>query len=184
MILLKNYTVEQFYMSPPDEEIYTQVFKYIEPNNQIYHVQFKGFWSSPYEKYLTVKNLITKQPKGWEFDVIDACFGFTPEQQKNISAYTFFATMDYVSKDLLAILEKEKMLVREPNFDLMEAGVDKLNKFGDILTVDSLARTYNTTWEEIGKWTYSKVFSILMLEKERAEIQEKYQKIIERKNKK
>lgn len=182
-MILKNYTVEEFYNNPPNEEVYLHIIRNLEPINKIYHIEFDGFWNTSYEKYITVKKIISSQTEGWEFEAINICFNLTYPQIKNLSVYTFFSTIDYVSKNLLEILEKEKALQREPNFELLESGVEKLNKYGEVLTIDSLARSYGVSWEEIGKWKYSKIFTILMLEKERAEIQEQYMKIQERKNK-
>jgi hypothetical protein len=174
-MILKNYQLNSFEAITDEEaDRYAMLIQHLLPANSLSGWEFKGLWSSPYSTYVAVKGAFRSRADGWQFQAIQAAFGLTPQQQMYCRVFDYYAALKFLEEDLLAILEKERMLPTRSDPDLKAAGIGRLDKYGDVLTIDSLARTYHTTWEEIGRWKYSKVYTILAMENEREQIMSKY----------
>lgn len=176
---MRNYRLFEIHTLPESEadELRT-VIKYLEPSTKLNGWEFKGIWLSEYSVYLGIKKAFQSQSDDWSIGAIKAAFRLSANQQLLCNVFEYYAALKFIQKDFEAIMEKEKFLEAKDNDPmLIAAGIDRLNKYGDMLTVDTLARTYNTTWDEIGKWKYSKVYTILAMEKERGEIMKKYNQL-------
>lgn len=165
---IRNYCLHEFCDLTTDEvDTYAVMIANLLPVNKLSGREFKGLWSSEYSSYVTIKAAFTQQMEGWQLQAIQAAYGLTSSQQMFCRVFDYYAALRYVENDLIAILERERNLPSKKDPDLKAAGIDRLNKYGDVLTIDSLARTYNCSWEEVGKWKYSKIYTILAMENER-----------------
>lgn len=153
------------------------IIKFLEPSDTLNGWKFPGIWSSSYRTYLLIKTAFQKGGDEWTLKIIQAAFNLTPTQQMMCDVFQYYAAVKFIEQDFQQIIEKEKFLESKKDPLLIASGIDRLNKYGDTLTVDSLARTYGVTWDEVGKWKYSKVYTILAMEKERGEIMEKYNRL-------
>jgi len=103
---------------------------------------------------------------------------------KRLNVFDFFAFFRYMAEQVSRINRIEnELLSHAPSGDEEQAGLDRFNRFGNMIQVDNLAQ---------GKiWLYSTVRSIiyedalfkLSLDKERADYQKDLQKIALRKSK-
>jgi len=172
---VKNYQLHSFGdLSEDEADLYSAIIRNLTPNNILSGWTFDGIWSSPYSTYVAIKGAFSRQQEGWQFRAIQAAFGLTADQQMHCRIFDYYAALRFLEQDLMAIIEKEKMIRTKPDPDLKAAGIDRLNKYGDVLTIDSLARTYHCSWEEIGRWKYSKIYTILAMESEREQIMAKF----------
>ena len=78
---------------------------------------------------------------------------------------------------------EHKHLSSDPDFDMLAAGINDLNIFGDLNTTDSIAVKYGITPWEVECWSYQKVFDLQLKSKKESEFQKKYMKIVQNKNK-
>ena len=83
------------------------------------------------------------------------------------------------AKDELVMISKleQEYLSAEPDIDLIAAGINEMNQFGDLNTIDSLANGDILKWEEIKKLPYNKVFDKQYKSVVEARIQKKLVKI-------
>lgn len=90
----------------------------------------------------------------------------------------------WLSKELEFIFNLEtNYLSSEPEPEMLAAGINKLNEFGAIATIDQLANGDILKHAQIEKLPYLTVYQKLKLDKAKSEIQKKYTKIIEEKAK-
>lgn len=79
-------------------------------------------------------------------------------------------------------MEREH-LSREPEMDLIAAGINEMDIFGDLNVTDSIAIKYGLTPWEVEGWSYQRVFDIQLKSKKEAEFQKKLIEIQKRKSK-
>ncbi len=79
-------------------------------------------------------------------------------------------------------IEKQN-LQTEPEVEMVAAGLHLLNPFGELVTIDSLAKGNVLEYANIESLPYFKVYEKLKLDKTHREIEKRYQKIIEEKSK-
>lgn len=90
----------------------------------------------------------------------------------------------WIIDDLKHWVEMEhKHLNSEPDFDMLAAGINELNIFGDLNTIDMLAGGDILKWEEVKKLSYQKVFDKQLKCIKEAKFQKEYQKRVTEKNK-
>src|SRR5690606_30694403 len=78
---------------------------------------------------------------------------------------------------------EEKYRSSEPEPERMAAGIHQLNEFGDMVTVDALAKGNILKYDEIKALPYCRVYEKLKLDKVNRDIEKRYQKIMEEKAK-
>ncbi len=64
----------------------------------------------------------------------------------------------------------------EPEFEMIAAGINELNIFGDLNTIDSFAVKYGKSHEEIRGWSYQIMFDLQLKSIKEAKFQKEYQK--------
>lgn len=80
----------------------------------------------------------------------------------------------WILDELKTISELEKnYLQNEADFNLVKAGISKLEQFGHLTTIDSLANGDLTKYEAIKKMPYNLIFDKQFLEKTKSEIEKK-----------
>lgn len=69
-----------------------------------------------------------------------------------------------------------KHLNSEPDIDMMAAGINELNIFGDLNTLDMIAVKYGVLPWEVKEWSYQNVFDIQLKSVKEAKFQKEYTK--------
>lgn len=88
----------------------------------------------------------------------------------------------WVKDELKGIEEMEKALSTTPEIELVQAGIDKLNQFGIVGTLQSLSDNI-LDWKKIMKLPYIDVYYKLLINKVTSDIQKNYHKIMMEKSK-
>ncbi len=70
----------------------------------------------------------------------------------------------------------------EDSMMLQASGVDKLNRYNEIMIYYNIDKN-PTTWDSIGKMSFSTIFTKLSIDKDISEIQKNYNQMVKRKNK-
>ena len=89
----------------------------------------------------------------------------------------YFYALNWIKAEVLLLMEKEKMLVPDPDPDLEMAGVKKLSMFGEMSTLINLAQKFSTSPMVIETWNYNTVFTILLYQKLESEVSKAYNNI-------
>jgi hypothetical protein len=87
--------------------------------------------------------------------------------QKDPDLFEFFSFFNYCKEEIMTITEREeKALGYTPSSDEVRAGIDRFNKYGYLLSIDSLARGDVFKWKEARDLEYEVAFSKLMIDKD------------------
>lgn len=78
---------------------------------------------------------------------------------------------------------EQEHLSGEPDMDMMLAGINELNIFGDLNVIDMLAGGDVLKWEEVKKMTYQKIFDKQLKTIKEGKFQKEYSKRMADKNK-
>lgn len=177
---IRDYTLSQFVSNGVYDDIFRAAMRHIEPCNKIQGFEFVGFWSSQYKLYISIGKLLKKENATYSEMInailkgSDAEIEIDTENAKMLEIYAFFK---YVVDDYFANAQKFRYMQTTKDTDLEAAGVGVLDKYGDTLTVDSLAIRYQVQWDDVIKWKFSEIFTKLAMEADRSRVREEYQKI-------
>ena len=170
---LTNYTLSEFLKQPLNVvQQYMEYLKYLQPidtniqaiNLTVMQVDnFKIMLDNP-----SINNMV---------EVVAAMNPKRAIYEMKITE--FFGLFNSVKKQFEDITKSEQHLVSVfPNekFDMVEGG-KKMQKFGIYNTLISLAEQFHTIPQEIEKWTYSYVFTILLYNVTKGDIQKQMEKL-------
>lgn len=105
-----------------------------------------------------------------------------PEQYIKEKWHKVFQYYNHLVAEMKRILEREEILAYEPEADQVEAGIERINQFGVLATIDTLASGNVLLYDEIEAKPYYLIFAKLHLESEKARYIEALSKIKQRKN--
>lgn len=94
--------------------------------------------------------------------------------------------LNYIMEGFTDWFRKEEQLLKhEVTPEEREAGITELSRnIGDFGTVKSIAKTYGKDPDEVLRWEYAKVFGILYTDLEEHKFSQRYNNVMERRNKK
>ena len=101
-------------------------------------------------------------------------FKVKEDKYLNSDIVNYFYALNWIKDQVMALVEKEKMLIPDPDPDLEMAGVKKLSVFGEMSTLINLAQKFSTTPMEVEKWNYNVVFTTLLYQKLEGEVKRDY----------
>jgi len=183
---LYNYNIIDFNTKilPIEYDMYTQVCKSLSPINELHGVTIDSVEELPFKTIITLenmfKNLFTNPLL--QIDIVSVVFNVDTEEIKKLGIFDFYPRFNFIHDGLNILLERErKVLNYDPEPDEMEAGIDRMNKFGRLSTVDSLAGGNILLHEEVTNLPYSRIFTKLYLESEKSKLTRELNKIRMRK---
>lgn len=141
------------------------------------------FESLCYSSYRFVKDIAPDLVKAGQFErLIFECFTdrkiwIFENDVNNWNYNECLAFVFWIIDDLKHWNEMEKQhLSSEPDIDMIASGINELNIFGDLNTIDAFAVKYNKTHDEVRNWSYQMMFDLQLKSIKEAEFQKKYQK--------
>lgn len=104
---------------------------------------------------------------------IELVTGCTSKQILDFTITQAYGIINYIKQELFTIAEMEKLLIDDGDDNHLEAinAYARMAKFAEFNTIDSLAKGDILKWEEIGELPYKMVFTKLMMDKEKHNIQ-------------
>ena len=88
--------------------------------------------------------------------------------QKDPDLFQFFSFFNYCKEEIERVnIMEENALGYTPTTDEERAGIDRFNKFGYVLAIDSLAKGNVLKWNEVKNIPYEDAFMKLMIDKTR-----------------
>lgn len=111
-------------------------------------------------------------------------YGLKEKEFLLLNMFNAFAVYKWIAERVKEINDVEKAeLDDEPTDDEKEAGVQELERYDYAVALDSLSKGQVWKEEELLQMPYSVIFRKLCLNRDKAEIQRKYQEIVSRKAK-
>lgn len=94
----------------------------------------------------------------------------------------FMCFLKHVKKEVEKIAILQDALRSDPKADLVNAGIDNLNKFGQTTIYYAISKN-PLEWDKISEIPYAKMYTKMMIDKTQADIQERYNEILTEKSK-
>ncbi len=101
---------------------------------------------------------------------------------ENRTLKAFFAIVNFIKNQFKYLGELEQKLDTETENDLIVAGIDELNKFGDLNTIDALAGGDILRWQQVLDLTYEDVYNKLLKTKTEEDIKKRLETIYKSKH--
>ena len=98
---------------------------------------------------------------------------YTDSKVSKARLSSYFATIRDIKNNFIFIKEKENLLITETDSKLITAGIEELNQFGNLNTIDSLAGGDILNWKEVINLQWWDVFNKLYKNKIENKIKEK-----------
>ena len=160
------------------------MLKFGNPSNIIGNYQSKPFIELPYG--IIKKDLPAYQKNDLVLESVELVMQcqFPEFKVKKASGNEIVSFLLWIKSQQEFIYEIEKQnLQSEPEPEMLAAGLHKLNDFGDMVTIDSLAKGSILEYDKIEALPYFKVYEKLKLDKVHRDIEKNYSKIMEEKSK-
>ena len=177
----------EFYTKPKDIDYgyYTSVCKSLSPKNEINGKESPNLTELPFKVIITIENMFKNLHRDplIQVDIVSVVFEIDTDIIKNIGIFDFYPAFNFIYTQYQKLVEREhKVLNYDVEGDEMEAGIDRFTKFGRLSTIDTLSGGDILKHEEIINLTYSRIFTKLYLESEKAKYQKELHKIKLRRN--
>ncbi len=178
---LKNISIKAFFALEEGFEEYHNVLKYLNPKPVLKGNRAKKIQSFSYGEVRAI--IGTVQSPNFESIIEMLCkvFNLKKRQVYRISVVDFYHAFNWIKQEIKVILKKEQVLNSKPNGKLIQAGIKKLNVFGELNTLIALGKQFGKSPTEVQQWSYRLVFSILYHEKTVNEIDKNYNNLISNK---
>lgn len=167
-----------------DYDYYAAVIKAMLPKNSLIEKEMPAFLEQPFKHIISLENLFKAIPKRPEnvIDILSICFQIPTEEIEPIGIIDFYPALNFVVEEHRKLIDREnRVLHHDPEPEELEAGIESLHKFGRMATVDTLAGGDLLKHNQIIEMPYSRVFTKMYMESEKAKYQKRLFEI--RKNK-
>lgn len=163
-----------------DYEAYAAVIKNLLPANYLCGKEMLLLAEQPYKHIVDIEKryrALSQRPQN-KIDIAAICFQVDTEDIERVGIFDFYRAFNFITQQFNTLIEREnKVLSYEPDAEEFEAGIQSLGKFGRLATIDSLSGGDLLKHKEIIELPYSRVFTKLYLESEKAKYQKKLQTI-------
>jgi hypothetical protein len=177
-----NYDIKRFLTEhlPVDYPMYMHLLKNLTASDSLLNKTMPTLEQQPFKNIITIENLFKKlsaRPEN-KIDIVAVCFSLDTYQIEQVGIIEFYKAFNYVHSKYSLLIERENLILGyEADSDELEAGIDKMIKFGRIATVDTLSGGNILQHTQIIELPYKRIFTKLQLDKTKAEIQKSLQKI-------
>lgn len=177
MDLFKDYTILSFLTERQaiDYEYYAAIIKAMYPKNYLNGKEMPALLEQPFKHIISIETLfkaVPKQPTN-VIDIVSICFQIPTEEIEPIGIKDFYPALNFIVQEHQKLIERENRIL-EYDYDPeeIEADISPLQKFGRMATVDTLAGGDLLKHSKIIELPYSRIFTKMYMESEKA----KYQK--------
>lgn len=184
MYNLPNITVKELYELPEDQYKHYLALDGIMQidGDRFLRSKAKPLGALEYGHVIQMKHSLLKIDFEALAFIFKKVYGIKQPELLEADVVSYFIAIKWIKQEFKALIEKEKkVLTPIYDIDLDFAGVKRLSGFGEIATLINLARSFGTTPEDLEKWTYNLVFTILAYDKVKGEVQTEYSKLKQKK---
>ena len=160
------------------------IFKYGQGSNKLGKYESKNFTELPYG--IVRMDILTLQKKELHLEAIMMILEcqFEKVSLKGVTQNDLFAFLVWMKKEQDKLFTRERnYLSSDPDPEAVAAGINRLDEFGALATIHTLA--HNQVWrhKDIYNTPYFEIYQVLKLEKVQRDVQKAHQKIMEQKAK-
>lgn len=137
----------------------------------------------PYSVIVKLKKLLQQQTAQTLTQVVELVFKISREQQIFIRLTDYFPALNYIVNGTEQIARMEmNRLSSPPRDELLASGIERMNAYGDLVTIDTLAGGDILKWSQVEAMPWRYIFTKLCMEKDRAEIQDNVDELMRSKS--
>lgn len=169
---------------------YRNILQYLKPKDVLKgHSAANIFWLS-FDKVDMLKRAVSSPDPNSMVDIFQIVFGIDKKKLVNCRLIEFYHAYNYVLKEITSIVERENETLNFEHPDpkhtymLKQAGIERMNTFGVLNTLDALALRYNTHPEIVKEWPYGYCYSLLLKMNFEKQIEAQYNEIVKANSKK
>lgn len=155
------------------------IFKYGAGSNRLGKYECKKFTELPYG--IVRKDMLTLQKRDLHAEAIQLLLEcqYPKVNLKGVTQEEIFNFMVFIKKQHDKIFNMEKFYLKtDPDPHLLAAGVHRLDEFGALATIHTLAMNDISKHTYVENLPYYKVYEVMKLEKVQKEIQKAYAEIV------
>jgi len=178
-VSLKNIKVDILLQLPEDDfKRYFDILEHIRECREINGYEAKVFTELEYGQVKYVQKTIDS-PEGL-FKAFEWSYGVELKELKNWKATDFFRGVSFIKQQIkeIAAMEETAFSGGKTDQKLLDAGIEKLEIFSELNTLIAVGEQFNKSPEEIEKWQYQLVFSIMYHKRISGEINSEYQRLM------
>lgn len=177
---MENIRLYQFLLLDEAEaDRYLGVFQHIKPVDRIGNLKAKRLQALTFGEVLTIKKCASKNDYIEPFLIV---FGISKRKLLTTRITEFFRAFNWIRNELTILQEREKLLNSEPEQEMIDAGIERLDLFKEMNLVIPLSKDYSLRPDIIFDWRYSTIFTLLHHGKISAEIDRNYAEILRKKH--
>jgi hypothetical protein len=178
MTELKNISIKKlFRLSLNEFENYHNQLRYLMPKDSINKIQGKELTSLTFGDVITIRKSISNPDIENLTNIFQLVFGMKPRKVMSLKTVQFYQSFNWIKEQIELLTKREnKELSSTPEPKLKMAGIDELNKFGELNTLIALSEKFSTNPLEVVKWNYGYVFSLVWQSKISNDINKRYMK--------
>jgi len=138
---LENITVLQFFSLPMDELLQQyNLLKMLKQSDTLKDKKADSILMQPYSMIVKLKKYYSNLTPEAMVTMVKMVFGIENEVQMQFKIVEYFPAVNFIVNGLDKIIELEvKRLTSQPKEELLMAGVEKMQVYGDLNTIDQLA---------------------------------------------
>lgn len=180
---LTNISIKQLFALHSERfEQYHNTLKHLMPKPVLKGKQAKPIESLTFGEVITIKQSLNAPNIDGLLQVFSLVFRLRKADILKVDVLQFYHAFNWVQEQVITINKKEqKTLTSTPDGKLKEAGIEDLNIFGELNTLIALGEKFGKAPQEVEKWAYSIVFSLMYHDKISSDINKRYTKILNRK---
>lgn len=168
--------IAQFFKDTPPEELKILV-EFAKPSNVFGGIEVPDLEEWRFCDVMEFKGM----------DLVDAVFGIIGKHTGMVGeeiiqepAKEFMSFLKFVDLQFKKAAGYMEMLKSDPDNEKVEAGIEELDKFGEYNIYRSIDPN-PLNWDAISELSFNKIFTKLLMEKEYSAVQNRLNKIVERK---
>jgi len=159
-------------------DLYENIFQFAKPVDHVGKYKGRKLQMLTFAEVNALKKLANKLDYIPAFQIV---FGIPEIVLLKTRVQEFFTALNWLRNEMQILIEREKLLISEPDPEQIEAGIEELNIFKEMNILIPLSKEYCVKPEELAEWRYSAIFTIIYHAKINADIERRYSEIMKRK---
>lgn len=136
---------------------------------------YESILNVEYYKISKIRKILSKDSYVFDtMEVVNIITGMCYKKIARLRTLQVLKIHNFVKNGLLEIARLEKTLSRRHSAEEVKAGIERLNKYGELISIKSVMDFYNETWEQSEKRPYAQCFGVWSYNAEKSEVDKKY----------
>lgn len=157
------------------QEDIINIFLKVKSNAEPY---YNSILDVPYYKISKMRHIISKDTTITEtIELVRILTGLSYKKITNLRTLKIITLHNFVKNGFEEIIRLESTLSRRHEAAEIKAGVEKLNKYSEMISIKSVMDFYNERWEQTEQRPYKECFAVWSMNTEKSDFDKNYFKI-------